>query len=872
MNALRQAALAFHDNGYCVVPARADGSKAPGLKTWRQHQHQRPSREQVATWTSNGAYDGFGLICGAVSGHLEMLELEGRAVTAGMLEQITSLAHNSGLGDLWDRVTDGYLEETPSGGIHLLYRVDSTNGGTANPNTKLARDADGLVLAETRGEGGFVVVAPSAGRTHPTGKSWMMRRGDPTTIATITEDERGALYDLARALDQTPDTEPAPDPRPQPRPEHRDGTSPGDDYNQRASWHDILIPHGWVHVHQHGKVTYWRRPGKTTGVSATTGRNDGDNLYVFTTSTQFEAEKPYSKFAATTLLEHGGDFRATARALAAAGYGDQHQPPRHTPGTHPPPSNDHPPPPAGPEEQDPDAPQLRRIVLTPASAIPPRRVRWLWDGRIAYGTLALLAGREGLGKSTLAYDVAARISRGQLEGEDHGHPRAVIICAAEDSWAHTIVPRLIAAGADLDMVYRVEMVTHDNIHLGISLPRDFTEVADVAAQTKAGLFILDPLMSVIDAKLDTHRDREVRTALEPLAALADKSRMGILGLIHHNKSGSNDALQLVMGSKAFAAVARSVHTCIPDPDDETQARRLFATSKNNLGRLDLPVLGFTITSHAVETADDGTAWTGRLNWTGAVEASMQELMNRASVNDDDRTATTEAADWLADYLHQHGGAVASADAKRAALKEGHSDTTLKRARKKLRLIIDQSGMPRRTYWSLPAEPDKPVDITEPRKHPEPPTTAPAAGPSPDPSGPKSSETTDTLSGVSSSQANYTPRPETTASRATVGPTPGPTDPTGPDLRKHPETRPRAHTRAHAGGDGPTDLTDSLAPLASHTARQSGQSGQSDQAPTRATPLDPPTTTEPVTDIPTCSDCGWPFDSHDHEINCYGGPA
>jgi hypothetical protein len=102
-------------------------------------------------------------------------------------------------------------------------------------------------------------------------------------------------------------------------------------------------------------------------------------------------------------------------------------------------------------------------------------VTWLWDARLALGILALLAGREGLGKSSFGYWLAARVTRGELPGEHHGRPRAVLISATEDSWEHTVVPRLIAAGADLDQVFRVEVRVADTT-LGLSLPRDNGEV------------------------------------------------------------------------------------------------------------------------------------------------------------------------------------------------------------------------------------------------------------------------------------------------------------------------------------------------------------------------------------------------------------
>jgi hypothetical protein len=248
-----------------------------------------------------------------------------------------------------------------------------------------------------------------------------------------------------------------------------------------------------------------------------------------------------------------------------------------------------------------DLPELagRRLVLTPASEIRVRRTDWLWAGRIALGTLSLLAGPEGLGKSTLSYEITARITQGTLPEKHFGTPRSVLVCASEDSWEHTIVPRLIAAAADLTRVFRIDVVDADDIHVGLNLPRDVAAIEQVAKDTGAALLLLDPLMSRLSDTLDTHRDGDVRRALEPLVAIADRTSMAILGLIHHNKSGSSDPLTLVMASKAFTAVARSVHTVVADPDDETGGRRLFGTPKNNLGRSDMPTLSFTIVGHCI---------------------------------------------------------------------------------------------------------------------------------------------------------------------------------------------------------------------------------------------------------------------------------
>src|SRR5262249_40114098 len=132
----------------------------------------------------------------------------------------------------------------------------------------------------------------------------------------------------------------------------------------------------------------------------------------------------------------------------------------------------------------------RRIVLTPASAIPIRPVRWLWRDRWPMGTLGLIGGREGIGKSILAYTQAAAITRGRLPGVFHGVPRSVIVAATEDSWEHTIVPRLMAADGDLSKVFRADVVTSEDAALTVSLPRDLAAIETVIREAQAVAVLL----------------------------------------------------------------------------------------------------------------------------------------------------------------------------------------------------------------------------------------------------------------------------------------------------------------------------------------------------------------------------------------------
>ncbi len=124
------------------------------------------------------------------------------------------------------------------------------------------------------------------------------------------------MIELARSFDAMPRKSAEPRPK-----GSGAGTRPGDDYANKTTWPEVLEPEGWESVFCRDGVTYWRRPGKESGISATTNYAGADVLYVFSTSTLFDAEISYTRFGAYAMLKHGGDFSAAAGSLAKEGYG-----------------------------------------------------------------------------------------------------------------------------------------------------------------------------------------------------------------------------------------------------------------------------------------------------------------------------------------------------------------------------------------------------------------------------------------------------------------------------------------------------------------------------------------------------------------------
>ncbi len=307
------------------------------------------------------------------------------------------------------------------------------------------------------------------------------------------------------------------------------------------------------------------------------------------------------------------------------------------------------------------------------------------------GALVLLAGPVDVGKSIVTLTIAAQVTRGTLPGVLFGQPRSVVICASEDSWAHVIAPRLLVAGADLDRVYRADVTHPSGLRGELSLPADLRELEDAIREHDVALVILDPLLSRIGTKLDSHKDAEVRQALEPLVRVADRTGAAILGIIHFRKTDGS-VVDRIMASTAFVAVARLVLAVIPDAED--RGRAFLGVAKSNLGPKP-PVLSYRIQTAAA--APGITA--GRLVWEGEDPRSIEDLASLGSARA--HTATADASEWLAELLSD--GPLLSADIKDLSRSLGHSDATLRRAAHRVGVVVSSEGWPRVTRWALPTK-------------------------------------------------------------------------------------------------------------------------------------------------------------------------
>jgi len=321
-NSTLQAAIARHHAGVCVIPTRAD--KSPALKSFTPYFTARSTLDEIHKWFGNGNGYGIGLVCGDVSGHLELLDFDMQGERFQAWVEIVE-AERPGL------FANLVHEKTPSGGDHIWYRCPSITipgaqklalrgvecpdaneieiGGKKYKPRKIGdKFIVEVALIETKGQGGQGLCDPSPG--------YRLIQGALEQLPEISADDRDVLLRAAKSLNEWLR------PKDVRRPEHRGrGLKPGEEFNERGDALPFLERAGWKFHSQRGNRAYFTRPGKQRGVSASL--LDGKVFYCFTSSgAPFDPDTAYSLFAVYAMLEHDGDYGAAAKALAREGYGD----------------------------------------------------------------------------------------------------------------------------------------------------------------------------------------------------------------------------------------------------------------------------------------------------------------------------------------------------------------------------------------------------------------------------------------------------------------------------------------------------------------------------------------------------------------------
>jgi hypothetical protein len=322
--------------------------------------------------------------------------------------------------------------------------------------------------------------------------------------------------------------------------------------------------------------------------------------------------------------------------------------------------------------------------LARLSTVTPEAVHFLWQGRVALAKLGVIDGDPGLGKSTITDDLAARVSTGARmpDGSPGIGPAGVVILSAEDGIADTIRPRCEAAGADLDRI-AVLTIADGPYDRPAAIPDDLGHVEAAIGRLGALLVIVDPLMAHLPGHVNSYRDQDVRRALAPFAALAERTGAACLVVRHLTKAAGGSSLYRGGGSIGIVAAARTALLVALDPDDETGERRILAVNKSNLAR-HAPALSFTI----AETILPGGIVTSRVRW-GETTAHTAAQLLAVPVDGEDRGALGEAEVVLSTILAS--GPVAAKEVRVEARSAGVSDRTLDRAKVTLGVAVARVG-------------------------------------------------------------------------------------------------------------------------------------------------------------------------------------
>ena len=344
------------------------------------------------------------------------------------------------------------------------------------------------------------------------------------------------------------------------------------------------------------------------------------------------------------------------------------------------------------------------LVSRCAAEISPEKIEWLWSGRLARGKHTCIAGEPGTGKSQLSIAMIAIVTTGGEWpcAEGQAPLGSVIILSAEDGAADTIVPRLMAAGADLERVHIVSAVRHtDGSRRSLSLQHDLNLLEKKIAEVgDAALVVVDPVSSYL-GKTDSHKNSEVRGVLEPLSEMAERTRVAILSVTHFSKAGSNNttrALHRFIGSIAFTGAPRAAFAVIEDAEDPS--RRLFLHAKNNLAQAPQG-LAFRLEQCLVGNG----ILASRIFWDAdPVAISANEALAAEAAGSETRTAKADAMEFLQAALAN--GQTPAADVKRMAREHGLTAKAIRSAREALGVKIGRDGFGpgSRSLWSLSAGP------------------------------------------------------------------------------------------------------------------------------------------------------------------------
>jgi len=346
------------------------------------------------------------------------------------------------------------------------------------------------------------------------------------------------------------------------------------------------------------------------------------------------------------------------------------------------------------------------LTVTRASEIKPERQKFFRKidgaGVIPLQSCTMFAGIGGEGKSSFALDQAARLSRGEIEGDLYGTPGSTVIFGPEDDWATAMVPRLMAAGADLSKILKVTapMVTDYGTHeRELKFPLDTRKLETVVTAHNVRLIIVDPISTSIEG--DMNKVQDVRDALKELTGLAQRHELAVIVINHFRKSGASVADKL-SGSHAFRDTVRSY---LAFATDKNTGDRIVSQDKSNYST-SAGSWKFQLVNNLIEIeGEDEPAEIPSVEMLGASDVTVGALLEREMGFAEAEENRKEWESWLLELLEDEGGKLEVSEIKRLAGKALFTFKTIQNGRSKIRnprVITTNTGYGRdkKHYWMI----------------------------------------------------------------------------------------------------------------------------------------------------------------------------
>ncbi len=265
------------------------------------------------------------------------------------------------------------------------------------------------------------------------------------------------------------------------------------------------------------------------------------------------------------------------------------------------------------------------IILTRASSVEVETPRWVWPGYIPAGKITILAGDPGLGKSTIALDLASRISRGTfLPTGGRTISGTCLVASAEDAAEDTIVPRLIGTNANLERIEIMKRVKIDEEEKFLSFPRDLDDLRATITKTGARMAIIDPFNAFLTKETDSYKDQDIRSILAPFEDIAEETGAAIVIVAHLNKREDSSILYRIGGSIGIVGAARSVLAVSSIPEKDSRViYSLKSTLSKRPSALEYKLKNTTKNKNGTQWLGEDKVHTSSIHWIGEVDFDPQ---------------------------------------------------------------------------------------------------------------------------------------------------------------------------------------------------------------------------------------------------------